>query len=99
MTDLVLFILWTLGLILILIVVPVVAIRSVAALTTRAIRFFRCPLVDRGVEVEFEEELWDGQHREVVRCSEFPESAITCDKACLRMETPPSARELIVRAD
>lgn len=99
MTALVLLILWTLGLILIFIAVPVVAIWSVEGLTTRAVRSFRCPLLDRGVEVEFEEELWDGQRREIIRCSEFPESAITCDKACLRTETLPSARELAVRAD
>lgn len=99
MTALALLILWALGLILILIVVPVVAIWSVAGLTTRAVRSFRCPLRDRSVEVEFEEELWDGQRRQIIRCSEVPESAITCDKACLRTETLPSARELAMRAD
>lgn len=92
-------ILWALGLTLIFIVLPVVAMWSVAGLTTRAVRSFRCPLLARGVEVEFEEELWDGQRREIIRCSEFPESAVTCDKACLRTETLPSARELAMRAD
>ena len=93
------FVVWTVGLILIFIVLPVVAIRSVAGLTTRAVLWFRCPLRDRDVEVQFDEELWDGRHRDVLRCSEFPESAITCDKSCLRLRTLPSARELTVRAD
>ena len=79
MTAVVLFVLWTLGLILIFVVLPVVAIWSVRGLTTRAVWSFRCPLRDRDVVAEFEEECWDGQRCDVVRCSEFPESAIACD--------------------
>jgi hypothetical protein len=99
MTEVAVTIAWTVGLILIFIVVPVVAIRALPDLSARAVLWFRCPLRDRDVRVEFEEEPWDGRHRDVLRCSEFPDSAITCDKACLRLEPLPSARDLIVRAE
>jgi hypothetical protein len=99
MTEMAVTIAWAVGLILFFIVLPVVAIRALPDLSARAVLWFRCPLGDRDVRVEFEEEPWDGRRRDVLRCSEFPDSAITCDKACLRLEPLPSARELIVRAE
>ncbi len=48
-------------------------------------RSFWCPVANRKVTAEFQEEAWDGRPAEVSRCSAFtPPTAITCEKLCLR---------------
>ena len=49
-----------------------------------------CPVQDRVLTAELEEEVWDGRRVDVVRCGAFsPETAVTCGKACLRLTERP----------
>lgn len=58
--------------------------------TTRA---FWCPFRGRNVQVGFAEAVWDGRLVDVERCSAFtPPTAVTCDKACLRLADVPELR-------
>lgn len=59
---------------------------------TRVVRrSFWCPVHGRNVTVEFQEAVWHGRLVEVTRCSAFSASqAVTCEKVCLRLRTPPS---------
>ena len=55
-------------------------------------RTFWCPFRRRDVSAAFAEKAWDGRLVDVTHCSAFePTCAITCDKACLALETlePP----------
>jgi hypothetical protein len=49
-----------------------------------------CPVKDRVLSAELEEEVWDGRRVDVARCAAFsPETAVTCGKACLRITERP----------
>lgn len=63
-------------------------------MATRVVtRAFWCPLQARNVTAEFQEAAWDGKLVEVNRCSAFsPPEAVTCDRACLRIDTLPQVR-------
>ena len=49
-------------------------------------RSFWCRFRTRNVTVELQEDPWSGRPIDITRCTAFePSSAITCDKACLRL--------------
>lgn len=58
---------------------------AVSRVTRSATRPLRCPIDDRQVTVEFQEEVWDGSPVDVTSCTAFaPATAIACGKPCLR---------------
>jgi hypothetical protein len=57
-------------------------------------RSFWCPFRRRDVSADFQEDAWDGRPLDVARCTAFePPSAISCDKACLRLPKLDSPRQ------
>jgi hypothetical protein len=49
-----------------------------------------CPVHDRQMTAELEEEFWDGRRVDVNQCSAFsPSTAVSCGKACLRLTERP----------
>jgi hypothetical protein len=51
-----------------------------------------CPVQDRHLTATLEEEVWDGARVDVRECSAFlPPTAVTCEKACLRLTRRPRA--------
>jgi|SRR6185295_5510869 hypothetical protein len=49
-----------------------------------------CPVHDRQMTAELEEEFWDGRRVDVNQCSAFsPPTAVSCGKACLRLTERP----------
>ena len=49
-----------------------------------------CPLRDRRLTAELEEEVWDGKRVDVLQCSAFsPPTAVACEKSCLRLTKRP----------
>ena len=60
-----------------------VALPAVNRVVTRV---FWCPFRGRDVSADLAEKAWDGRFVDVVCCSAFePASAVSCDKACLRL--------------
>ena len=57
-------------------------------------RSFWCPFRRRDISAEFQEDAWDDRPLDVTHCTAFePPSAITCDKACLRLPKLDSPRQ------
>jgi hypothetical protein len=57
-------------------------------------RSFWCRFRTRNVSAEFHEDPWSGRPVEITRCTAFePSSAITCDKACLRLRKLDPVRD------
>jgi len=70
----------------------VIAYRPLRGATRFVMRSFRCPFLERDVTVEFQEEAWDGNPVEVMRCTAFtPPTAITCERRCLGLGRFPRA--------
>ena len=58
--------------------------------TRGVVRTVWCPIQDRKLTAELEEEFWDGRRVEVNQCRAFsPPAAVTCGKACLRLTERP----------
>lgn len=58
--------------------------------TRRVAHAVWCPVHDRQMRAELEEEFWDGRRVDVTECSAFsPPTAVTCGKACLRLTERP----------
>jgi hypothetical protein len=78
--------------ILIMFVLALVLIAAAGAfsrVSRTASRSFRCPLADRDVTADFEEDVWGGPPTGVSRCSAFePATAITCGRHCLGNMSP-----------
>ena len=56
-------------------------------------RSFWCPFRKQNVTAEFRQEAWDRTLLAVNRCTAFtPETAVTCEKSCLRLPSLPSVR-------
>jgi hypothetical protein len=99
MADTGLLILFALGVILVIFVVPILAVRSGRGVTTRAVRSFWCPLLELDVTAEFEEDPWGGKRLDVVRCNAFPgPDDIRCGKACLGLPRLPPRRQRVPAA-
>jgi hypothetical protein len=63
--------------------------RGVSRRVTRSVW---CPVRDRGMTATLQEDFWDGTRVEVEECSAFsPATAVTCEKACLRLTERPRA--------
>jgi|SRR5689334_20553964 hypothetical protein len=62
--------------------------------TRHVTRAVWCPIKDRTLSAQLEEEIWDGRRVDIDACSAFsPTTAVTCEKACLRLtERPRRAR-------
>ncbi|HEX7788833.1 MAG TPA: hypothetical protein VF653_21635 [Methylomirabilota bacterium] len=58
--------------------------------TRRIARTVWCPVKDRQLSAQLEEEVWDGRRVDVHACSAFsPTTAVTCGKACVRLAQRP----------
>ena len=62
--------------------------------TRHVTRAVWCPVKDRTLSAQLEEEIWDGRRVDIDACLAFsPTTAVTCEKACLRLtERPRRAR-------
>jgi hypothetical protein len=57
-------------------------------------RSFWCPFRKLNVNADLQEDPWSGRPVEIEGCTAFkPSSAITCDKACLRLRKLDPARD------
>ena len=94
---------WPLGIVvavgLVLLVVLVTGRRLFAGSIVKQHAFW-CPFRGRNARVDFEESAWDGQLRDVQRCSLFaPSTAVQCEKECLRLvELPDTKKESVAGA-
>jgi hypothetical protein len=79
------------GLGLVLFVWAFTAMPAVNRVVTRS---FWCRFRKRNVSAELHEDPWSGQPVDITRCTAFePSSAITCDKACLRLRQLDPTRD------
>ena len=63
-------------------------------------RWFWCRFRTQNVNAEFQEHPWSGRPVGISRCTAFtPPSAITCDKACLRLRRLDRAADLDAGAE
>ena len=71
------------------------AVFTALPVVNRAVtRSFWCPFRKLNVSADLQEDPWSGRPVEITGCTAFkPFSAITCDKACLRLRKLDPARD------